>query len=478
MKLKKYITKFLLLAVVAMMTSCNDYLNEIPKGQKTPQTWADYNAFMKYTSIQYFEIDLISLLMNDRVRSQTQLTSDDMVRAMYLWDETIDRTQYTNTASKHDNRKAYFSAYEQMFYWNLIIEQVPEATECTEEERQMLIAQAKVQRALTYFYLTNYFADQYCEATKTKLAVPLTTSASIEAPSPQVTLEEMYAFMVKDLTEAIPHLPKIGETIVHPNKAAGLSLLARVYLTMGDYDKALEISTQSLNENDKLYSWLDFYYDDQARFDDPSNRSTSCKTDPEKENVENNLFHFASMNMWSGVTQATYGITPERAAQFEEGDTRLLTHWKAYKSSAYGDYYYGIYGIEPNKGGLRSVEMYYIKAECLARRGDLQGAMDLINAVRKTRILPEFYQDWTAATTAEAIDLIMDDKANEFIQNPVIFYDYRRLNKEGKYTRTITKTYNGETLTLSPNSHLWIQPFPIEVISNPGNGTITLNVNK
>lgn len=56
---------------------------------------------------------------------------------------------------------------------------------------------------------------------------------------------------------------------------------------------------------------------------------------------------------------------------------------------------------------MRSPEMYYIKAECLARKGgeaNIREAMELVNKVRKTRILLEFYQDWTAATTKEAVE--------------------------------------------------------------------------
>lgn len=49
-------------------------------------------------------------------------------------------------------------------------------------------------------------------------------------------------------------------------------------------------------------------------------------------------------------------------------------------------YYAGIYALEMNKGGMRSPEMYYIKAECLARKGgeaNIREAMELVNKVRK-----------------------------------------------------------------------------------------------
>ena len=234
MKKLQYIYKLLLVVVgLATLSSCEDFLNDIPKGQKTPQTWDDYNAFIKNTTMAYYEMEQIFNLMNDRLRSQSVLNSSQLTRVHYMWDESVDRTKINA-----DDKNAYYSAYEQMLYWNLIIADVPSVSGCTEEQRQMLIAQAKVLRAMTYYYLTNYYADQYCEATKDKLSVPLVTSPSVESSSPQVTLERMYNFMLQDLNEAVQHLPREAETIVHPNKAAGYAMLARVYLSMSNLEEA------------------------------------------------------------------------------------------------------------------------------------------------------------------------------------------------------------------------------------------------
>lgn len=475
-KILIHIGSFLLLSAMLFLASCNDFLNDIPKGQKTPKTWEDYNAFMKNNTFPYFEMDQLFALMGDVFKTPSALNSSELTRAHYYWDESVDRTLINS-----EDKNAYYSAYEALFYWNLIIEEVPEATECTEGQRQMLIAQAKVLRVMTYYYVANYYADQYCEQTKEKLSVPLVTSASVESASPQVTLEALYQFMLDDLNSAIDALPQTGESIFHPTKAAGYGMLARIYLSMGNYEKALENASLALEENDQLYDWIQFYNDDIDRFTDPTKYTTACKSDPEKENVENYVYHFSSMRFWNGISNTSYAITPERAAQFEEGDTRLLTHWKSRVSSSGIPYYSGIYGLEPNKGGIRTPEMYYIKAECLARRGgtnDIQEAMNLVNKVRKTRILPEYYQDWSATDTKDAVRKIIADKASEYIQNQLIFCDYRRLNKDPEYAFTLTKTIDGTTYTLSPDSHLWIMPFPIEVLNNPGNGTITQNVDK
>lgn len=50
-----------------------------------------------------------------------------------------------------NDKNPYFNAYEGLFAWNLIVEDVPDATECTEVQRRQLIAQGRVLRAMHYF---------------------------------------------------------------------------------------------------------------------------------------------------------------------------------------------------------------------------------------------------------------------------------------------------------------------------------------
>ena len=60
----------------------------------------------------------------------------------------------------------------------------------------------------------------------------------------------------------------------------------------------------------------------------------------------------------------------------------------------------------------------------------------------------------------------------------VPFCDARRLNLEPAHARTLTKSENGQTFSLSPTSHLWVMPFPQGAVSNSGNGTVTQNVER
>ena len=465
------LSKFSLGVVLLAATSCDGYLNEIPKGQKTPTTWEDYNAFMRNNNTSYFESEQLLFLTGDYFRSPTALNSSELTRANYLYLEDVDRTLINSS-----DYMAYYSAYEMMFYWNLIIEEGMNSTEATDDQRRMLVAQAKVLRAMTYHYIVNYHADQYWETTKDQLSVPLATSASVESATPQATLQEIYDFMVSDLKEAIPYLPKHGETILHPTKAAGYGMLARVLLSMGRYSEAREAAESALAENSALYDWVKFYNDEKDRIENTAVWNAGTNVNPEIDNPENYVYHQASSNYWQGQSGGALTVPVERAAKFEEGDIRLIGHWRYYVTGAGVEYYRGIYANVPNYGGIRSAEMYYIKAECQARAGEWKDALETVNTVRRTRFLPEYYKDLTAADQTEAINKIIDDKANEFIQTQVIFCDYRRLNKEGLYPRTLTKTIDDVTYTLKPNSHLWIMPYPIQVLNNPGNNPIVQTV--
>ena len=465
------LSKFSLGVVLLAATSCDGYLNEIPKGQKTPTTWEDYDAFMRNNNTSYFESEQLLFLTGDYFRSPTALNSSELTRANYLYLEDVDRTLINSS-----DYMAYYSAYEMMFYWNLIIEEGMNSTEATDDQRRMLVAQAKVLRAMTYHYIVNYHADQYWETTKDQLSVPLATSASVESATPQATLQEIYDFMVSDLKEAIPYLPKHGETILHPTKAAGYGMLARVLLSMGRYSEARDAAESALAENSALYDWVKFYNDEKDRIENTAVWNAGTNVNPEIDNPENYVYHQASSSYWQGQSGGALTVPVERAAKFEEGDIRLIGHWRYYVTGAGVEYYRGIYANVPNYGGIRSAEMYYIKAECQARAGEWEDALETVNTVRRTRFLPEYYKDLTAADQTEAINKIIDDKANEFIQTQVIFCDYRRLNKEGLYPRTLTKTIDDVTYTLKPNSHLWIMPYPIQVLNNPGNNPIVQTV--
>lgn len=454
------------------LSSCNDYLDIVPKGERIPTTLADYEALLRdeYTIGQSPILQTLYLL-NDYYMTRSSLNSPTLNAANYQWDESADRTLLNNA-----DESTYYQSYAGISSCNLILENVPTATEATDEERAEVMNYARVVRAMCYFVLTNYYADTYDSATAgEKLSVPLITSAVINAPSTQVTVADMYDFIISDLTTAIDGgLPAQSPTVLHPNLGAAYALLARVYLQMSNYPEALRYANLALEQNDVLYDWNAFY-DEHRTVIEADSDYTTLPTPMDYTYVEN--YYFRCGDRSPNYTTTEFNIPVERAERFEEGDARFLSRWKRYTSGE-DTYYRALCNGYFNYAGLTTTEVYLIKAECLARQNDLPGAMDALNAVREKRIRPDVYRPVSASTLAEAIELIRRTKDNELIFSIVPFADARRFNNEGTYARTMTKTYNGQTLTLRPDSHLWTMPFPAGALNNPGNGTIQQNVER
>lgn len=457
------------MALGLTLASCENYLDDIPKGSKTPTTLADFEAFLRdeYTNQR---VDVLPALhvLNDQFVNAATLSSNRLYNANYMWDENANRIEL-----KPSDEGTYYGGYQGISTFNLIIENALTATKATEQEQRVVWAQAKLLRAMNYFNLVNFYADTYVASTaSTKLSVPLITSANINAPSKQVTIQELYDFILNDIKDALPYLPKVSQTALHPNLGAGYAFNARVNLQMNNYTEALKNADLALAENNKLYDWIGYYNANKAVIDVPNSYTTTPS--PMGFNyVENYTFrHGSSSNLG-----AEFDIPVERAQRFETGDARFISRWKIRTVGAETSYRRTLTGAF-NFGGITTVEVYLIKAECLARAGQIADALTVLNTVRKTRILPASYQDISTTDKTTALNAIYRTKNNELIMTLIPYADARRLNAEGVYKVSFTKVVGGKTYTLSSDSHLWTSPFPQGAINNPGNGTITQNVDK
>lgn len=132
---------------------------------------------------------------------------------------------------------------------NMVIENVPGMT-ISQNVKDRIVGEAKFLRALYYFTLVRLFGD-----------VPLTTKALTAADDltpARTSKNEIYDLIVQDLTEAANLLPAkeaySGADVGRASKGAALGLLAKVFLTLGEYQKVLDLCQQvralgySLNE--------------------------------------------------------------------------------------------------------------------------------------------------------------------------------------------------------------------------------------
>ncbi len=458
-----------MLGMTMVLSSCDNYLNIEPKGKRIPKSLADYEAFLRYEyGMHRMPVTQTTYLLNDQYLTNSYASYYPMYKANYNWEEETDRAYWNSS-----DEGTYYVAYGAINTCNLILEEVPGATDGSDKEKAEVMAYAKVQRAMNYFNLANYYANTYeASSAATKLSVPLMTSSLQDAAYHQATIQEIYDFIIKDLTEAVADLPDMGATILHPGKGAAYAMLARTYLQMMDYDKALEFADKALAINGELVDWVTFYQEHKSQIDQEG-AYPSLPTPLGFDSKDCYNFKYGESSYASTINR----IPVARAAGFEDGDAYFLSNWKL-RTQGSETYYQGLTNGTINLGGMRTVEQYLVKAECLARKGQLQEAMDVLNHVRQSYILPEKYQPLAATTEAEAIQNIRQAKDNQLIFTIVPFGDARRYNAEGTYARTLTKEVDGKQVSLTPTSHLWTFPFPQGALDNPGNGSFVQNVEK
>ncbi len=467
MKIFKNISKLSVIAMIVFMagsvlTSCEDYLGIKPKKQEIPETLADYVAFfnedyMIYTP-HYYNYATAHELLGESYNAYIAWYGETSLNyIVYFW------TDYDRYESSTTNLVYGYSA-RGVAVANQIIDGASRATECTEDERQSAIASGRILRVMQLFSQANYFADAYDPATAaTKLAVPLLTSSEADATYTQPTIQGLYDFMIKEVEEAVAckSLPDMGATIYIPGKGAGYALLSRLKLYVRDWEGALEAANKALAINGELFDWVKHYNDNYDAYLKDFKTNKMIPSPMEHDFCENYYFGFGHLAYRGGRK-----ILPEIAGRwFEEGDCYKQTNWQLAPYGSENVYRPATTGFF-NEGGIRTLEVYYVKAEALARLDQLADARNVYNTIRKKTIHPDYYADVTTDDKDELIYQICKSRHASFLLSTIGFTDIKRLNAEGKYILPVKKIINGEEVTLAPDHRLWTFPFAQDVMAD------------
>lgn len=467
--MKKYIS-FAIIAVMAILSSCNDYIDIMPKGSRIPATLADYEALLRNEyNCNYLPALQATYLINDKFIAQNTCRNvDNLNTANYMWKESADRA-----ALNSSTEDVFDYGYGIIGIVNIILENVPETTDATQAEKDEVMAYCHAIRAFVLHQIVCFYADAYDPATAAQTpGIPLIFSGNLGSPWHQGSVKEVYDQILADFNKALElGVPERSMTVVHPCRAAVEAGLARVYLHMRDYDKALAHAEEALSRKDDLFDWTEYYSRYREQIEDPDNYTRI--TSPMDATCCENIW-FCNGNGNPNYPCADIDIPSERRDLFEAGDAKALVRFKKYTSSS-DTYFRGMLSGYYNLAGITTPEVMCIKGECLARSGRLSEAMNTLDRLRATRILPEVYRPSSASDVSEAVSMIRQWKANELINSIFPFMDLKRLNAEGSYPVTLSKTFDGKAYTLAPSSHLWTMVFPANSINRPGNGSLTQN---
>lgn len=453
---------FTLTLILTILTACEDKLDIVPKGQATLSTLdeLEYLLNQEYQFTTPFE-DL-AYICNEACLyygasthiSSVYSTPNTLAYAYLFYDESVDRATLATTDSR------YNTIYRYINYMNVILDKIDEV-EGDAARKEAIAAEAHIMRAYMHWLAVNIHARQYDESTAdTEGGIAYVTDTDVSEQKTKQPLRQVYDNLLEDCAETyIEALPDEAPSVVRGGKAWGYAVRAKVLMQMKRYADALPMALKALEYNDNI--------EDRSSIIETGSWSLTA-------DAPNNILYVSS-NMIMPFMEV---ISPESVALFEEGDYVRTYDFMTWMD---GESFSGVpgsamcfaMGVWCNSFGITVERMHYLAAECYIRTGEIQEGLDLIDKVRQRRIDSDHYQPLSASTEAEAMALLQRAKWIECIGGYENFFDCKRWNSEEAYRRTITKQLpvggdNVVTCTLTPDSPLWVLPFPSDAVNyNP-----------
>lgn len=371
--------------------------------------------------------------------------SQEIERNMYIWLPDIFGSQ-----PSFDWR----NDYEKIYYANAVLETLAkiEVVPSNSTEWNTLKVTALFFRAMGHYNMVSLFAKPYDPVTSSSdLGIPIKTSADINQTTTRGTVQGVYDLILADLNEAKQLLPSSVSFKTRPSKVAAEGLLADIYLTMGNYDKALENADAALNKYNTL---LDF------------NTLNPASNTPFSRFNNEVIFHCVQ-TAFGIVALGTAYIDTTLYQSYNSNDLRKVLF---FRNRTVGYSFKGSYNQSGSTffSGVSTDELYLIRAECYARKNNIPLAMIDLNNLLRTRWKIGTYVDMTATTQAEALAKVLTERRKELLFRGRRWNDLRRLNKDPNYAITLKRILNSQTYTLPPNDVRYVYPIPLEEITRSG----------
>ncbi len=360
-------------------TACNDFIEiDSPKTEISSE-----NVFTNDASAVSAVRGIYSLMMTNTgftkagMEEYTGIASDELIS----YATRADLVQFYNNslaAANNDVLGVFWrEAYRYIANANAVLEGLSNSTGISFAMKNQLAGEAKFIRAFCHFYLVNLFGD-----------VPYLTSTDyrVNAIATRMPVTQVYEKIEMDLLEAVTQLSEdytfsAGERI-QPNKGAAIALLARVYLYLGDWEKAETYATQVIDN--PLYS----LESELNRVFLPNSIESIWQLRPVIPGTNTPQGQLFILIGAPNATSRRVSLTPHQVNAFEVNDGRR-TKWVGTFTNASGTWRYPYkykVGLNPVLSEyatvLRLAEQYLIRAEARARLNDVSGAQEDLNAIR------------------------------------------------------------------------------------------------
>lgn len=463
------------------LSACDSYLDVVPKGKAVLNTTEDYLGLLEPVDAEYV-IENFNFISNEQAcysMAELENYKFPITSSGFFWDEAYERANYITDGESCS--MLYNKCYLRIARYNILIDNMGDA-QGPESEKKQGIAQAKAMRAYNYFFMLNTFAKPYNPATAaTDHGIIVRKSFDLAAVGVQYSVAETYAFILKDLDEAVNDLPEKSANAYQPDKAFGYAIRAKVHLFMRDTEKALSDALEVLKlPNHELWDLsaeLSAYLAQNPQFGIMDSvlymmyRSVLMMNMHKYSHPENLLYCPNRTGGSPVILRKHLKDTFDATADLRYNLICNPTMPDRPVAEPGGLYFMNSTTVALNECGIRLSEVYLMIAECYARQGNVDLTLKYLNDLRKTRFYAKYYKDLVAADVDndkdKALKYVRQERARELFSSCNSFFDMRRFCTE--FNETLTKTYtdiNGSshTYTLKPDSHLLTFPFPIKAM--------------
>ncbi|WP_316794094.1 RagB/SusD family nutrient uptake outer membrane protein [Pedobacter frigoris] len=442
---------YICISLTGIVGCKKDWLEEKPnKSLTVPSTLSDFQALMDEFYGMNANYPILAEMGADGhyledVVFQNASNSYFVYKDAYLWSKTV----------KSIELQDWNLSYKRVLIDNIVLEGLEKIVPTDNIERQQsndIKGQALFNRARIFFELAQMFAPAYDNNSADQdLGIVLKLLSDVTIPSNRSTVKQTYDQILKDLNEAKTLLPVRPLYLTRASSSAVNALLARVYLSMGNYDSAFTAADNCLKQYSQLLDYNDI--PSTAMFMGRYNREVLSHTNylPGIGGAANNLIDHTLFNL--------YANNDLRKTRFyQENVDGSISYKGMYENFPY--YYFN---------GLATDEVYLTRAECSARAGRTNDALKDLNDLivkRWDKNVP--YPIITASTADEALSIILMERRKELVFRGTRWMDLRRLNKDPRYAVTLTRTVAGVEYTLEPNSYKYTFPIPDDIIQQTG----------
>lgn len=462
-----FIKTVMAVGITIAATSCEGFLDITPYGQvKRDEMLATNEGVEDALYGVYAKLRNTTLYGQEMYFSSLEIMS----QTLYCYGNTgvtaLGQYDYNNTTVKNVFAMIWNDMYNNISNVNSVLN-APLVDGANAYPANIYKGEALALRAMMHFDLMRLFAEQITVNPNAK-GIPYATEFSLKTPDFE-TLAENYNHVLADLQEAERLLADEGEyenttsfmadRQIHLNLHAVRALMARVFLTKGDKEKALEYAEKVIVQSGRQLKTKTEVINDVA--------GVLSKKECLFGVYFSGFYTQVSAKLQQTISYSSLDLRGDFMEMYENGvsglDFRTTAYFTSvdmggtakYRLSKFTD----IYDLQNNASArpadliqginmIRLPEMYYIAAECLLDK-DYPKALDYFNEVVTNRGLDALSGEGEETLTQEVINT---ERYKEMIGEGQTFFNMKRLNLS-------IPSYDN-SVTYRPEDGIYVVPIP------------------